>query len=125
MSKKLDIIKKAVFYAHENPTELATILAGNISDVATKVVVSGATSIDLDTTSGSTANYVGKVLSQFGDEMDRSVTLTLKSAVTGVSISSGTVTVVKTVTDGTKFVVKGTCGSVVGELEVTVNVASA
>ena len=33
MSKKLDIIKKVVFYAHENPTELASILAGNISYV--------------------------------------------------------------------------------------------
>lgn len=122
MSKKLDTIKKAVFYAHENPTDLAKILSDSISDVATSVVVSGATSITLDTTDGSTSVYTGKAFSQFGDEMDSSVTLALKAAVTGVSISDGTVTVAKTVTDGTTFVVKGTCGSAVGELTVTVEV---
>ena len=122
MSKKFDTLEKAVLYAHEKPSVLANILSGMITDTVTSVVVSGATSIDLDTTNGSTATYTGKALSQFGDAMTNTVTLALKEEVTGVSISNGTVTVAKTVTDGTKFVVKGTSGSVVGELEVTVNV---
>lgn len=122
MSKKLDAIKKAVFYAHENPTELAKIISGAVTDVVSKVTVSGATEIILDTTSGSTSEYTGKAFSQYGDTMTNSVTLALKESVTGVSISDGTVTVAKTVTDGTTFVVKGTSGTVTGELEVTVKV---
>lgn len=125
MSKKLEAIKKAVFYAQQNPSELAKILADNISDVAKSVVVSGATSIELDTTNGSTSAYTAKAFSQFGDEMDSAVTLALKEAVTGVSISDGTVTVAKTVADGTTFVVKGTCGNAVGELTVTVVIPEA
>lgn len=123
MSKKLDAITKAVFYAHEKPSELAKIIAGSVADTVTSVVVSGATEINLDKTNGSTATYTGKAFSQFGDAMTSSVTLALKAAVEGVTISGGTVTIAKTVTNGTTFVVKGTSGSVTGELTVTVKVA--
>lgn len=123
MSKKLDAITKAVFYAHEKPSELAKIIAGSVTDTVTSVVVSGATEITLDTENGSTTKYTGKAFSQFGDAMSNSVTLALKAEVTGVTISSGTVTIAKTVTNGTTFVVKGTSGSVTGELTVTVKVA--
>ena len=120
--KKLEALTDAVFYAQQDPKKLATILADIISDVVTSVAVFGAVEIVLDTESGSTAEYTGKALSQFGDEMDETVTLALKEAVTGVSISDGTVTVDKTVADGTTFVIEGTCGSVTGELTVTVKV---
>ncbi len=120
--KKLEALTDAVFYAQQDPKKLATILADVVSDVVTSVAVFGAVEIVLDTENGSTAEYTGKAISQFGDEMSDAVTLSLKEEVTGVSISDGTVTVAKTVENGTTFVVKGTCGSVTGELTVTVKV---
>jgi hypothetical protein len=119
MSNKLEALKKAVFYAHEKPEELAEILNGAVSDVATTVVLSGADSIEIP--SGDTPNtedYTAKVFSQFGDEMvGQTVTIALKESVTGVSISSGTVSVAKTAT-AESFVLKATCGTVVAEMTV-------
>lgn len=116
MSNKYDAIKKAVFYAHEKPEALADILEGNVSDVVTKVVLSGADSIEIP--SGDTANtatYTAKAFSQFGDEMaGQTITIALKAAVTGVSISSGVVSVAKTAT-AESFTLTATCGTVVVE----------
>ena len=119
MSKKLDALKKMVFFAKEDPTPLAEVLEGLVTDVVTSVKLTGADSIEIPTGGTSnTAEYVGKAFSQYGDEMANSVTLALKEAVTGVSISSGTVTVDKTAT-AESFVVKATCGTVVAEKTIT------
>lgn len=116
MSKKFDAIKKAVFYAHEKPEELANILESIVSDVVTSVAISGADSIEIP--SGDTANtatYTTKALSQFGDEMTgQTITLALKASVTGVSISNGTVSVAKTAT-AESLTIKATCGTVTAE----------
>lgn len=116
MSNKLKALKEAVFYAHEKPEELATIINGLVSDVATSVVLSGADSIEIPT--GDTANtedYTAKVFSQYGDEMaGQSVTIALKASVTGVSVSSGTVSVAKTAT-AESFILTATCGTIVVE----------
>lgn len=99
MSKKVDVIKDAVFYAHEKPEVLAEIIGGTITDVVTSISISGADSIEIP--SGDTANtakYSASVLSQFGDPMTAEVTFSLKSAVTGVSVSGDTVSVAKTAT---------------------------
>lgn len=116
MSNKYDAIKKAVFYAHEKPEALADILEGNVSDVVTKVTLSGADSIEIP--SGDTANtetYTAKAFSQFGDEMaGQTITIALKASVTGVSISSGVVSVAKTAT-AESFTLTATCGTVVAE----------
>lgn len=116
MSNKLKALEKAVFYAHEKPEELAKILEGNVSDVASTVVLSGADSIEIPSgDTPNTADYTAKVFSQFGDEMvGQTVTIALKESVTGVSISSGTVSVAKTAT-AESFVLKATCGTVVAE----------
>lgn len=116
MSNKFEAIKKAVFYAHEKPDNLATLLEGLISDAVTAVSISGDDSIEIP--SGDTANtatYTAKVFSQFGDEMaGQTVTLALKESVTGVSISSGVVSVAKTAT-ADSFIIKATCGTVTAE----------
>lgn len=116
MSNKLKALEKAVFYAHEKPEELAEILNGIVSDVATTVVLSGADKITIP--SGDTANtatYTAKVFSQFGDEMaGQTVTIALKASVTGVSISSGVVSVAKTAT-AESFTLTATCGTIVVE----------
>lgn len=124
MSKKFDAIKKAVFYAHEKPEELANILESIVSDVVTSVAISGADSIKIP--SGDTANtatYTAKALSQFGDEMTgQTITLALKASVTGVSISNGTVSVAKTAT-AESFTIKATCGTVTAEKTVALTAA--
>ena len=116
MSNKYDALKKAIFYAHEKPEALADIIVGLVSDVVTSVTISGADSMVIP--KGDTANtqtYTAKALSQFGDEMSgQTVTIALKSEVTGVSISSGVVSVAKTAT-AESFTLTATCGSVVAE----------
>ena len=42
MSKKMEYIKKAVFYAKEKPETLAELLAGLVTDVFTDVVFTSA-----------------------------------------------------------------------------------
>lgn len=116
MSKKYDAIKRAVFYANQKPQLLAEILEGAVSDAVTSVTLSGADSIEVP--SGDTANtatYTAKAFSQFGDEMaGQSITIALKASVTGVSVSSGVVSVAKTAT-ATSFTLTATCGTVVTE----------
>lgn len=116
MSNKHEAIKKAVFYAHEKPEELANILESIVSDVVTSVAISGADSIKIP--SGDTANtatYTAKALSQFGDEMTgQTITIALKASVTGVSISNGVVSVAKTAT-AESFILVATCGTVTAE----------
>ena len=124
MSKKYDAIKRAVFYANQKPQLLADILEGAVSDAVTSVTLSGADSIKVP--SGDTANtatYTAKAFSQFGDEMaGQSITIALKASVTGVSISSGVVSVAKTAT-ATSFTLTATCGTVVAEKTVALESA--
>lgn len=125
MSKKIEAVKSAVFYAQQDPEKLATLVAELITDVVTSVKVQGATSVKNNATTGTTSTYTGKAFSQYDDEMADTVTLTIKQAVEGVSISAGVVTITSAVTDGTKFIVKGAVGTVTAELEVTVTVPEA
>lgn len=117
MSKKIDAIEKAVFYAQQDPKALATIIAGTITDVVTTIKISGASSIAIPDSDSVTEDYTGVAFSQYGDNMSNAVTLALKTAVTGVSISSGTVTVASTVT-ADSFTLKATCGTVTSEMKV-------
>lgn len=119
MSKKLDYIKKAVFYSQQKPELLAELLADVVSDVATSISIEGATSIKKPASGNVTASYTAKVLSQYGDVMTGTPALALKEAVTGVSLSDGTVTVVSTVA-ATSFIIKATSGSLVGEYTVSI-----
>lgn len=94
-----------------------------MQDTATSITISGSSLVENDVTNGTTAKYTSVALSQFGDEMSGvEVTLSLKEAVTGVSISGGTVTIANTVADGTVFIIKGSAnsGAILAELKVTV-----
>lgn len=106
MSKKLEALKDAVFYAQQKPEVLAGLLEGLISDVATSVSISGAKSITIPEDGNVTEDYTAKVLSQFGDEMS-DATLSLDGEVTGVSLSTNTVTVTSEAEDGS-FKLKAT-----------------
>lgn len=119
MSKKLDYIKKAVFYSQQKPELLAELLSGIVTDVATSISIEGSTSIKKPATGNSTETYTAEVLSQYGDVMTGTPTIALKEAVTGVSLSSGVVTVASTVT-ATEFVLKATSGSLTSEYTVTI-----
>lgn len=119
MSKKLEQIKKAVFYSQQKPELLAELLEGLITDVATSISVEGAISIKKPDTGNVTETYTAKVFSQFGDEMSGTPTLALKESVEGVSISGGTVTVASTVT-ATSFILKATSGSLTSEYTVNI-----
>lgn len=112
MSKKTDTIKDMVFFAQQNPSALAELISSLVTDVVTTVKVNGATSITIPTGDSVTETYSAKALSQYGDEMSNSVTLSLEGEVTGVTISGDTVTVAKTAT-ADSFTIKATCGSVV------------
>lgn len=119
MSKKVEAITKAVFYSNQNPTALAEIIAGLITDTATSVSISGASSIKKPDTGNATETYTAEVLSQYGDVMTGTPTLALKEEVTGVSISDGVVTVANTVT-ATEFTIKATSGTLTSEYTVTI-----
>lgn len=119
MSKKIEALKDAVFYAQQKPEVLATLLAGVIPDTATSIRLTGADTIvvpDGDTDVEET--YTAEVLSQFGDVMSGTPTLALTSTVTGVTISGSKVTVSKTATD-TSFTIKATSGSLSAQKTVT------
>lgn len=119
MSKKLEALKDAVFYAQQKPKVLATLLAGVITDTATSVRLSGASSITVPT--GDTAveeTYTAEVLSQFGDTMSGTPTLALTETVTGVTVSGMKVSVAKTAT-ATSFTLKATSGSLSAQMTVT------
>lgn len=124
MSKKFEAIKKAIFYSEQDPSALASIISGTVTDVVTSVSVTGATEIDIPT--GETANtedYTATVLSQFGDAMEgQTVTFTVTSA-TGVSISDNTVSIANTASAGT-ITVTATCSGKTGTIDVTLKVAN-
>lgn len=123
MSNKFNYLKEAVFYSQQDPNKLAEILSGVVQDTATSITISGSSLVENDVTNGTTAKYTSVALSQFGDEMTGvEVTLSLKEAVTGVSISGGTVTIANSVADGTVFIIKGSAnsGAILAELKVTV-----
>lgn len=119
MSKKIEAIKDAVFYAQQKPEVLAQIIAGAVTDVATSISIDGASVVNKPTTGNATEDYSAKVISQFGDVMTGTPTLALKEAVTGVSVSGTTVTVASTVT-ATSFVLKATSGSLAAEKTITI-----
>lgn len=120
MSKKLEALKDAVFYAQQKPEVLATYLAGLISDVATEVTISGPDSVKLKADASVTADYTATAISQFGDIMSGTTpTLALEGSVSGVSISNGTVTLTKDVV-ATSFKVKATSGSATATMTVTI-----
>lgn len=119
MSKKLEALKDAVFYAQQKPEVLATLLAGVITDTATSVRLSGASSITVPT--GDTAveeTYTAEVLSQFGDTMSGTPALALTETVTGVTVSGMKVSVANTAT-ATSFTLKATSGSLTAQMTVT------
>ena len=125
MSKKVDTIKNAVFYAQQKPEVLAEIIAGAVTDVATVVDIAGADSIGIPESGGAsnTEDYTATVFSQFGDVIaGASVTFALDEAVTGVSVSNKTVTVTDATT-ADSFVLKATSGTVVAKK--TINLVSA
>lgn len=119
MSKKIEALKDAVFYAQQKPEVLATLLAGVITDTATSVSLDGPGSVQLKADESVTADYTAEVLSQFGDTMSGTPTITLNEAVTGVSVSNGTVTLTKDVT-ATEFTLKATSGSLTSVKTVTI-----
>lgn len=111
MSKKLEALKNAVFYAHEKPEVLAWHIAGLITDVATSVSISGAASITIPSTGSATEAYTASVLSQFGDVMTGTPTIAIDGdAPDGVSLSGGTLTVASTASEGS-VTLKATSGS--------------
>ena len=118
MSNKYDAIKKAVFYAHEKPDLLADILVGNVADVASSVSISGVDSITIPLSSSVTSEYTASLLNQYGDPMTGTVNFSLKASVTGVSLSSGTVTVASTCT-ASSFTLVATSGTKSTEKTVT------
>ena len=125
MSKKVDAIKNAVFYAQQKPEVLAEIIAGAVTDVATVVDIAGADSIGIPESGGAsnTEDYTATVFSQFGDVIaGASVTFALDEVVTGVSVSNNTVTVTDATT-ADSFVLKATSGTVVAKK--TINLVSA
>ena len=123
MTKKQKYMEDLVFHAQSKPSALGDVLASLVSDVVTDIKVSGAKTITIPASSVD-EDYTAVVYSQYGDVMESaSVTLALKSSVTGVSISDGTVTVDSTASAGT-FTITATSGTKVVEYEVTM-VASA
>lgn len=110
MSKKLEALTEAVFYAQQKPEVLASLLAGVITDTATSVTLDGPDSVQLKADASVTADFTSAVLSQFGDTMSGTPTIALNESVTGVSVSGGTVTLTKDVT-ATAFTLKATSGS--------------
>lgn len=121
MSKKMDYIKNAVFYAKEKPETLAELLAGLVTDVFTAVVFTSAP-VEVEIPSGDdvTATYVAEAQSQYGDKMSNAVTYSLVATHEGATIESatGVLTVTKSASAG-NIEIKATSGA----KSVTVKVA--
>ena len=118
MSKKIDAIKAAVFYAQQNPIKLAEIIAPLVEDKATSVRIDGVGKIIIPASGNATENFKGTVVSQFGDDMTGTVTLALDSAVEGVSISGTTVMVAST-TKADSFTLRATSGEMTTTKKIT------
>lgn len=122
MSKKLEYIKKAVFYSQQKPQMLAELIAGTVTDVATSVSLTGATEVAIPTgDTATTETYTASILSQYGDAMTGTITWSVTSA-TGVSISNGVLSVGKTASAGTVTVTATSSGKS-ASIEVTLKTA--
>lgn len=122
MSKKLEYIKKAVFYSQQKPQMLAELIAGTITDVATSVSLTGATEVTIPTgDTAATETYTASILSQYGDAMTGTITWSVTSA-TGVSISNGVLSVGSTASAGT-VTVTATGSGKSASIEVTLKTA--
>lgn len=115
---KYSILKEAIMYANQKPEVLAKILADNIDDEAKSIVITGADSITIPSSDSTTSTYTAIAFSQFDEEMSDAVTLAIKETTTGVSITSGVVTVDSTATS-TSFIIKATIGNLTKEKEVS------
>lgn len=120
-NNKLKAVKEAVFFAKENPLKLANIIHNLITDVVTKVVVAGDSSV---TIGGSTVTktYTATPYSQYSDLMTGTATFALASgAPTGVSINSstGVLSVTSSAVAGTA-VVEATISGVKGTKSVSI-----
>lgn len=122
MSKRSDYFERAVFFAQQDPKLLANVLLGALEDAPAYITISGSTVVENDNVDGSTHSYTAVAYNEYGDPLDNAVTLALKAAVSGVSISKGVVTLTSAVADGTTFIVKGTvaANATVAEFPVTV-----
>lgn len=121
MSKKFEVIQRAVFFSQQKPELLANYLVDLIPDVATKAEVTGDSAITVSSTDV-TKTYDVKLYSQFGDLMTGSKTFSLETPKTGVAINSstGVLTVTaSTVTSGSVVVV-GVIGGVTGKKTVSI-----
>mgnify|MGYP004505732489 CR=1 FL=1 len=121
MSKKMEYMKKAVFYAKEKPETLAELLAGLVTDVFTDVVFTSApVEVEIPSEGNVTATYVAEAQSQYGDKMSNAVTYALVATHEGATIdSSKGVLTVTSATEAGNIEIKATSGA----KSVTVKVA--
>lgn len=120
MSKKMEYMKKAVFYAKEKPETLAELLAGLVTDVFTDVVFTSApVEVEIPKSDNTTVTYVAEARSQYGDKMSNAVTYTLVAEHTGATITTAGVLTVASTTEAGNIEIKATSG----EKSVTVKVA--
>lgn len=120
MSKKMEYIKNAVFYAKEKPETLAELLAGLVTDVFTDVVFTSApVEVEIPKSDSTTVNYVAEAQSQYGDKMSNAVTYALVAEHTGAIITTAGVLTVESTTEAGNIEIKATSGA----KSVTVKVA--
>lgn len=120
MSKKMEYMKKAVFYAKEKPETLAELLAGLVTDVFTDVVFTSApVEVEIPKSDSTTVNYVAEAQSQYGDKMSNAVTYALVADHTGATITTAGVLTVESTTEAGNIEIKATSGA----KSVTVKVA--
>lgn len=120
MSKKMEYMKKAVFYAKEKPETLAELLAGLVTDVFTDVVFTSApVEVEIPKSDSTTVNYVAEAQSQYGDKMSNAVTYALVAEHTGATITTAGVLTVESTTEAGNIEIKATSGA----KSVTVKVA--
>ena len=120
MSKKLDFMKDAVFFAKEKPQTLAEILASLVTDVFTDVVFTSApVEVEIPESDSTTVTYVAEAQSQYGDKMENAVTFSLVSAHTGATITTAGVLTVASTTEAGNIEVKATSGDKSATVKVT------
>jgi hypothetical protein len=120
MSKKMEYMKKAVFYAKEKPETLAELLAGLVTDVLTDVVFTSApVEVEIPKSDNTTVTYVAEAQSQYGDKMSNEVTYALVATHEGATITTAGVLTVASTTEAGNIEIKATSGA----KSVTVKVA--
>lgn len=120
MSKKMEYMKKAVFYAKEKPETLAELLAGLVTDVFTDVVFTSApVEVEIPKSDNTTVTYVAEAQSQYGDKMSNEVTYALVATHEGATITTAGVLTVESTTEAGNIEIKATSGA----KSVTVKVA--